>query len=417
MNVLITKMMAARFMSVSEREKMCGGFDCISVLFKHIAESYPEHQFYYIGTSDLHGNRIANAPNLIDIYTPIKAYAKANGYDSIMQDPANTSKPFYQAAVDYCKENGLKFDLALFQYEQTLPVAHYADGYISERTGKKLGTLLSQRYPASAFVIASDFNVPLYLMIDDPRQINHIPPDIKPPVKIFAQCKGTDRTRYYIDKKEKKEVATEIEYAEIEKFYLLKKERVDFTDPKNIRPTMFEHYEKDIEFTMTLNGNNIDRYNFVKQWILPYRPDQVIYGRWTDWPVGDVVKNDGLEKNFVRRGMCEMEDVMWRSKYTLVAPPSAKTANFVTQKVYSMLYYGILPFWVKGTYDVDNFYTDISDFLKVDDPEQLWKRIDFLEKNPDEYRKQLRLAYDALKPEYFENAFVHRIFDCILKTE
>lgn len=415
MNILITKMMTARFTTITDRERLCGGFDAISYLFQRIAESYPRHTFYYIGASDLAGHCIATAPNLKDLYTPIKAFAKANGYDPIGQDLEKTGKPFYQAAVEYCKQNNLKFDLALFQYEQTFPIAHYADGYISERTGQPLRTLVSHRHSAHAFVVASDLNVPLYLMVDDPRQINHLPADIKPPVKIFAQCKGIDKTRFYTDKVNKKEVETVMEYAELEKFYLLKKERIDFTNPDDVSPNPLEHYKKDIEFTMTLNGNNLDRYNFVKEWVLPYRPDQIVYGKWTEGEVGKKVAEDGNEKNFVRRGMSEMEDIMWRSKYTLVAPPSAKTANFVTQKVYSMLYYGILPFWVKGTYDTDNFYTDIDDFLKVDSSKQLWERIDYLEKNPDEYKKQLKLAYDALKPEYFENDFVHRIFDCILK--
>lgn len=415
MNILITKMMTARFTTITDRERLCGGFDAISYLFQRIAESYPQHTFYYIGASDLEGHCIATAPNLKDLYTPIKAFAKANGYDPIGQDLEKTGKPFYQAAVEYCKQNNLKFDLALFQYEQTFPIAHYADGYISERTGQPLRTLVSHRHSAHAFVVASDLNVPLYLMVDDPRQINHLPADIKPPVKIFAQCKGIDKTRFYTDKVNKKEVETVMEYAELEKFYLLKKERIDFTNPDDVSPNPLEHYKKDIEFTMTLNGNNLDRYNFVKEWVFPYRPDQIVYGKWTEGEVGKKVAEDGNEKNFVRRGMSEMEDIMWRSKYTLVAPPSAKTANFVTQKVYSMLYYGILPFWVKGTYDTDNFYTDIDDFLKVDSSKQLWERIDYLEKNPDEYKKQLKLAYDALKPEYFENDFVHRIFDCILK--
>ena len=44
-------------------------------------------------------------------------------------------------------------------------------------------------------------------------------------------------------------------YSGIERFFLLDKERVDFTDPDDINPNLFESYKKDIEFTMTLNGS------------------------------------------------------------------------------------------------------------------------------------------------------------------
>lgn len=414
MNILITKMMNACFTTNTDRERLCGGFDAISYMFQRIAESYPQHTFYYIGASDLADSQLSTPENLKDLYTPIKAFAKEHGYDPIAQDLKNTGKPFYQACLDYCKEKGLKFDLALYQYEQTLPIAHYADGYISERTKGVLKTLVSQRHSAHAFVLASDMKVPLYLIVDDPRQINHIPADITPPVKIFAQCKGTDHTRYYVDKILKEEHAVPMEYAEIEKFYLLKKERVNFSNPDEIHPSPFETYKKDLGLVMTLNGN-FDRLDYVRKWLFPYDADLKIYGRWDSGELAKKVESLGLTDRFVVKGMSEMEDVMWRSRYTLVAPPSAKTANFVTQKVYSMLYYGIMPFWAKGTYDIDNFYTDIPSFFKVETPDELWKKIRFLDRHPIFYRVMLRKCYDALKPEYFENDFVHRIFDCIFE--
>lgn len=414
MNILITKMMTARFSTNTDRERLCGGFDAISYMFKRIAESYPQHTFYYIGASDLADSQLTVPENLKDLYTPIKAFAKENGYDSIACNLEDTKKPFYHAAVDYCKKNGLNFDLALYQYEQTLAVAHYADGYISERTGGVLKTLVSQRHSAHAFVLASDLHVPLYLIVDDPRQINHIPADIEPPVKIFAQCQGTDRTRYYKNMTDKEEHAVPMEYAEIEKFYLLKKERIDFSNPDKICPTPFETYKKDLGMVMTLNGN-FDRLEYIRKWLFPFDNDLKIYGRWDSGELAKKVASLKLTDRFIVRGMSEMEDVMWRSRYTLVAPPSAKTSNFVTQKVYSMMYYGIMPFWAKGTYDSDNFYIDIPEFFKVETPEELWKKIHFLDRHPACYRIMLGKIYEALKPEYFENDFVHRIFDCIFE--
>ena len=53
MNVLVTKFMAARFNSYSDVERMYGGLDVNAETFRKIAESYPEHTFYYAGASDL----------------------------------------------------------------------------------------------------------------------------------------------------------------------------------------------------------------------------------------------------------------------------------------------------------------------------------------------------------------------------
>lgn len=414
MKILVTKFMTARFNSFSDVERMYGGLDVNAETFKKIAEAYPEHTFYYAGSSDLSKPNINIPQNLKDLYTPIKAFAKANGYDMSWKDPTPGCTPFYKAAVDYCKEKGLNFDLALYLYDQTFGVCHYADGHISEVKGTPLKTLVSQRSMAHALVLANDLNVPLYLMVIDPRQINKIVGDMKPPIKIFGQCTTTDRSKYYVNLKDKEVKEVPMVYSGIERFFLLDKERVDFTDPDDINPNLFESYKKDIEFTMTLNGS-LFRLDYIKKWLFPFRPDQKVYGKWSWGKLAEKVHAYGLDKNFVKRGMTEMEDVMWRTKYTFVVPADKSTTNFVTQKVYSMLYYGIIPFWDKNAYDTDNYYTDIPDYVKVETPEELWEKIDFLNKHPDEYKKLLKQCYDALKPKYFTTEYIHEVFDCILK--
>lgn len=416
MNVLVTKFMAARFNSYSDVEKMYGGCDVNALTFKKIAESYPEHTFYYAGASDLSKSDIDIPQNLKDLYTPIKTFAKANGYDMSGKDPTPGCKPFYKAAVDYCKNEGLNFDLALYLYDQTFSVCHYADGFISEVKGTPLKTLVSQRSMAHTLVLANDLNVPLYLMVIDPRQINKIVADINPPKLILGQCNTTDHTRYYVDKEKKEVKEVPMIYSGIERFWLLSKERVDFTDPDDINPNLFESYKKDNEFVMTLNGS-LFRLEYIRKWLFPFRPKQKVYGKW-DWgKLDEKVRSYGLEKNFVHRGMTEMEDVMWRTKYTFVVPADKSTTNFVTQKVYSMLYYGIIPFWDKNAYDTDNYYKDIPEYCKVETPQELWDKIDYLNKNPEEYKKLLKQCYEALKPEYFTNEHIHLVFDRILRNK
>lgn len=416
MNVLITKFMTARFGSFSDVERMYGGEDVNAKCFRFICEAYPEHTFYYIGASDLSKTDIDIPTNLKDLYTPIKAFAKANGYDPSNREPVPGHKYFYQAAVDYCKKNNLIFDLALYLYDQTFTVCHWGEGYISEVKGTPLKTLVSQRAMAHSLVMANDLNIPLYLMVIDPRQINKIVADMKPPVKIFGQCNTTDKTRYYTNLEDRKIQETPMIQSGIERFWLLGKDRVDFTNPDEININPFEQYRKDIEFTMTLNGS-LFRLDYITKWLFPYRPKQKVYGKW-DWgKLAEKVKSYGLEKNFIKRGMTEMEDVMWRTKYTFVVPADKSTTNFVTQKVYSMLYYGIIPFWDKNAYDTDNYYKDIPDYVKVETPEELWMKIDHLNSSPEDYRALLKDCYNALKPKYFTHEYIHEVFDCILKKD
>lgn len=109
---------------------------------------------------------------------------------------------------------------------------------------------------------------------------------------------------------------------------------------------------------------------------------------------------------FENKPILEMEDIMWKSKYTFVVPTNTKHTDLVTQKPWSMLYYGIIPFWDKNSYDTNNIYSEFPDFIKVSSPQELWEKIKYLDENEDEYRKLLNELYEVLRDEYFSNDFV-----------
>ena len=113
--------------------------------------------------------------------------------------------------------------------------------------------------------------------------------------------------------------------------------------------------------------------------------------------------------------MCEMEDIMFNTKYTLVIPPSKKHPDFVTQKAFSMLYYGIIPFWCKNDYDCSNTkYSMFPDYIKVESPNELLYKINELNNDDRKYKSLLNDLYSLLDDRYFDNRIVHDIFDEVL---
>ena len=106
---------------------------------------------------------------------------------------------------------------------------------------------------------------------------------------------------------------------------------------------------------------------------------------------------------------------MWQSMFTFVPSFMKSRKNFVTQKVWKMMYYGIIPFWDKNTYDTDNLFSDLPDFFKVENPDEMWKRIRFLMENPDEYKKYLKIMYDLLEDKYFNGDFIDEVFNPLIE--
>ena len=257
--------------------------------------------------------------------------------------------------------------------------------------------------------VPKEFNIPVYYMIDDVTELKQIPYDMDKPAAIWTQCNGTTTYQHYTspDNPVREKIQFPISYKPIERLWLLGKNKVDWRG-----------YNKTNEFIVTCNApsdQTLDKFFYIKKWVLDVFDNATIYGRWTcTKAMGTEISKNNAAHRFVERGICEMEDLMFNTKYTIVIPPSKKYPEFVTQKVYSMLYYGIIPFWCKYDYDKDNLYNEFPDFIKVETPEELIEKINYLNNNPEEYKKLLYQLYNLLEDKYFDNRIIHELFDEIL---
>ena len=396
MNILISKLDIARFTKCPDKMKTYGGFDVAALMLLNIVKEYPQHTFYYIGSNDI--SEFENKPsNLIDIETPIKDInRKCKGLEK------------YEVAINYCKDNDLTFDFALYWYCRFTNLAKYKDGYISSKgTPRKLRQC--EKCLSHIMAVPKEFNIPVYYMIDDVTELKQIPYDMDKPAAIWTQCNGTTTYQHYTspDNPVREKIQFPISYKPIERLWLLGKNKVDWRG-----------YNKTNEFIVTCNApsdQTLDKFFYIKKWVLDLFDNATIYGRWTcTKAMATEISKNNASHRFVERGMCEMEDLMFNTKYTIVIPPSKKYPEFVTQKVYSMLYYGIIPFWCKYDYDKDNLHDEFPDFIKVETPEELIEKINYLNNNPEEYKKLLYQLYDLLQDKYFDNRIIHELFDEIL---
>ena len=78
--------------------------------------------------------------------------------------------------------------------------------------------------------------------------------------------------------------------------------------------------------------------------------------------------------------------------------------NFVTQKFWKMIHYGIIPF-LHPKYDMDKIL-NVPDILRLKNKYQLWDRIEYLDNNPEEYQQVKNKLYDLLKDEYYDGRFL-----------
>ena len=270
--------------------------------------------------------------------------------------------------------------------------------------GTPLKLLESAKALGVGLAVATYFKLPSYYIINDPRQINTLPRDIIPATKIISQMNSVDKSKAYINKADQEIRETPIEYRPIEKLWLMSKVKKDW-----------RNFDKHTQLIFTVNGD-IHKLKYLQKWLFPYNNEAIVYGRWTNSKdLADKIEEYGLTDRFKNVPMTKMEDKMFDTRYTLVIPPSHKFNKFVSQKVYSMIYYGIIPFWCKYDYDSDNLYNELPDYIKISSPEEFYYKINELDHNNVLYYNIKQQLYNCLEDYLFTDEFVKKIFNDILE--
>lgn len=393
MNILVSKTEPCSFSSCPDRMKSYGGYDVAALTFLTLARSYPQHNFYFIGSNDI--SLLKDKPdNLIDIETQIKLAFKNNKL-----------KDKYDTTIEYCGQ--YKFDFMICWYCRGTPIVDYKHGYLSNKGTPRI-IRTCEKTVSHILAPAKEYNIQVYYIMDDIAEFSKIPCDMPSPAKVWSQCDCEITYRHYTSISDITHLTTQVNYKPIEKLWLMGKQKIDW-----------RNYNKTSNFIITCNSTNdgsLDRLNYIEKWVLNNFKDVTVYGKWTSPNnLVNVINKRNIANRFEQRSMCDMEDLMFSTRYTLVIPLSRKYPDFVTQKMFSMLYYGIIPFWCKNDYDCSNTkYNMFPDYIKVESPYELLYKINELNNDESKYRSLLNELYSLLDDRYFDNRIVHDIFDEIL---
>ncbi len=387
------------------------GGDMIARLFIDIANSHPENTYYVSSTNDMSkafaGFNSAKKPkNLIDYYTKVRHYNKARGWKLFQGES-------YKMLDECLKDDGIKIDKVIILAASCSNACLWDMTYTLDGSRIRKPLMSCRNGAQIVYYVSIHQDIECDWLLDDPRIFLTYPYDLlKEPNKVASQsnetimmpvCKG-----YKEASKEKKMNEIRCQYSNLEKYFLKGKKKVDWRND-----------ERSNLFIMTLHGMR-DRAIAYHNWIYKFDPTVKVYGKdWSD----NAVTRKAMDcynlpyDNFENKKISEIEDLMWNSKYTFIPSVANKYPSFVTQKVWVMLYYGIIPFWCKTMYDSTNIYSEFPDFLKVETPEEMWDKIKFLENNPEEYKKLRYQLYEVLKDEYFTTDFVLDRVNEILDNE
>ena len=358
-----------------------GGDNEAPALFLLLARKNPDINFYMVGKSDLRllkpelKEELNIPPNLIDVW---------EGFDRNKHNGITY-------AYDRLNELNVKIDYGIFYNGPA------SSSNIPNLLKKNDGTYCSplemfKNYAGPIVYYLNQSNIKYFTLGPDPRYIPIPAMDlINREQFVLSQYDYMENIKHITTLEDHTIIDRQIpiSYSGIEKVFFLDREKKNITKiPKN----------KKMLIVLNEGGNGgLKRGPMLKEYILDNFKDIEIYGKWSDKWYED--KRFKGPKKFN-----ELQELLSDVKYTFIIPIQK---GWVTAKFWEMINYGIIPF-MHPYYDQQK-HIPCPDFLRVNSPEELLEKINYLEDNPEEYKKLLNELSLMLKDEYYDGTFINNL--------
>ena len=375
------------------------GGDCEpKQLINSIAKRNPNIEYWLLSPNDLGRVRAKEKPAVQSLFGPpveteSAAPSNVKEFHSTMTDRKSADE-----AAQLIKDLDLDF---IFFYTGPSSTVNIPD-FINKVDGTgRVKSLDFFKYYAAPIIKAMnelEKKVPIVGLLVDNRYILACKDwnDNNRPTYYLAQNTFTKTEEFFCNPplRDIDTIESTYEYSGIETVFLLDKKRYD-TDE------LFEMKKTD-SFMMLQNqgkgSGGMDRWDPVRDYIVKNDIKTDIYGKW----------DDDLKKEYPKwfkgeKRIETMTDELLATKYTFCVPIKE---GMVTSKYAEMLHYGIIPF-LHPSYDTDfNVFPD-GHFIRCKSPEDLKKKVQFLNDNPEHYKKLFyNLQEKYLKDSYYTGEHV-----------
>jgi hypothetical protein len=375
------------------------GGDCEpKQLINAIAKRNPNIEYWLLSPNDLGKVRSKEKPAVQSLFGPpvettVAAPSNVKEFHSTMNDRKSADE-----AAQIIKDLDLDFIFFYTGPSSTVNIENYINKV--DGTGKVKSLDFFKYYAAPIIKAMNELEkkVPIVGLLVDNRYILACKDwnDNNRPTYYLAQNTFTKTEEFFCNPplREIGTIESTYEYSGIETVFLLDKKRYD-TDE------LFE-MKKTNSFMMLQNqgkgSGGMDRWDPVRDYIVENGIETDIYGKW----------DDDLKKEYPQwfkgeKRIETMTDELLATKYTFCVPIKE---GMVTSKYAEMLHYGIIPF-LHPSYDTDfNVFPD-GHFIRCKSPEDLKKKVQFLNDNPEHYKKLFyNLQEKYLKDSYYTGEHV-----------
>ena len=375
------------------------GGDCEpKQLINSIAKRNPNIEYWLLSPNDLGRVRAKEKPAVQSLFGPpveteSAAPSNVKEFHSTMADRKSADE-----AAQIIKDLDLDFIFFYTGPSSTVNIPDFINKVDGTGSVKSLDFFKYYAAPIIKAMNELEKKVPIVGLLVDNRYILACKDwnDNNRPTYYLAQNTFTKTEEFFCNPplRDIDTIESTYEYSGIETVFLLDKKRYD-TDE------LFAMKKTD-SFMMLQNqgkgSGGMDRWDPVRDYIVKNDIETDIYGKWDDNLKEEYPKWFKGEKRIE-----SMTDELLATKYTFCVPIKE---GMVTSKYAEMLHYGIIPF-LHPSYDTDfNVFPD-GHFIRCKSPEDLKKKVQFLNDNPEHYKKLFyNLQEKYLKDSYYTGEHV-----------
>lgn len=388
-----------------------GGDNEAPKFYENLFLKNPQHQYYLIGCNDF--DRLSTSEKL-----RINANGNVHniwGKKFLEWKKSNTHVPKTLRNLNYImhwyETCGIKLDAGIL-FGGLTGTTNVPGLSTKMKTPSELANPLEMLclYSAPLIHFMNTHKIPYMLILNDPR---HFPPLARdwmhPPKFILSQYNETAQMKIRASYSDPTVRVHEVKstYEAVETIFLLGESKNNSQTQSSLQ-SFFEDentsLKKDINFMIVLNEGKPSRYELLKKAILDDVHDVEIYGKWDPRTIGDDPRFKGP------MGYHELHAMLPRVKYTYCIPIKK---GWVTAKFWEMIHHGIIPF-LHPSYDEQN-NLKAPEFLRVSNSKELFKRIKFLEDNPNAYDMLTETLRSMLSDDLYDGTRLNNLISEKLK--
>ena len=351
-------------------------------------------------------------PAIETLYIPANDWEVLTESEKIELDPrgvvinvfknADKTLPKKDRLYDVMKD--LKVDFAIVKAEYGWGRVNIKETIWKNETETYSPLSMQQNYSAHALVYLNKTKVPYILLAVDPRLLHerllvrmdtiHVPIEISAQINYDLKIKHIAR---YVDEysdQEFIESPVPVRYRCLEPMNSIHYYKNTIPKDKPIRLTLGTMQD------VTTNVKKSRRFELIEKWILKYDTNKEvqIFGRWDDYY---------LEQYDQMKGLIDykaLDDIMLKTRYTYVIGIGS---DWSTSKWADSLACGVIPF-IAPDYDTQYNAIPKDHYIRVETPEELNEKMDYLDVHPEEREKLLQTLYDTLFKDVKDGVFLYK---------